>query len=493
LLSKNKFTHFYQVNVVESGYIIICTTPNIIFILKANPLETPETGIIFTPIDFFTAFFGFLVFTGIAYVYQTICFIDKPYLKKVFVLSLSLRLISALLSTLISQYYYGYGDTFSYHYCSSQIYDAFFTKTDIGLELLFGNIDTYSVEASKYANWWFFDNPSTALPSKIAALFGILSFNSYILKSFFFSTLSFIGCWQIFIIFYKRYPSLYKKIALTTLFMPSVVFWGSGLLKDPLCIFGLGILFYSTIEFYKRESLFFNITCISVGIYILYYLKLYILIAYLVGMFFYFISNLNKKTTSKIIKYLLFLSCFAFIIIIVQISKAFLIDTIGDPSLLLEQVEMSQSAQVINSYGGSGYTIETKPDGLINSLKLFFESTIIALYRPFIFEPQKIISLPASLENTAFLIYTLYTFYKVGFLSFFRIILKNELLIFCLSFTLVLAPVVGFASFNFGTLVRYKIPCLPFFLMTLILVNYKYSLVKRTKNTRMLPKNWTGG
>ena len=47
---------------------------------------------------------------------------------------------------------------------------------------------------------------------------------------------------------------------------------------------------------------------------------------------------------------------------------------------------------------------------------------------------------------------------------------REPFLMFCMVFTLVFAFAVGFTSYNFGALVRYKIPCLPTFGLVLAVV-----------------------
>jgi hypothetical protein len=44
---------------------------------------------------------------------------------------------------------------------------------------------------------------------------------------------------------------------------------------------------------------------------------------------------------------------------------------------------------------------------------------------------------------------------------------------FCFVFSLIFAFAVGISSYNFGALSRYKIPCLPFYAIALILIYYK--------------------
>lgn len=41
---------------------------------------------------------------------------------------------------------------------------------------------------------------------------------------------------------------------------------------------------------------------------------------------------------------------------------------------------------------------------------------------------------------------------------------------FCFFFSIVFALFVGSTTLNFGTLVRYKIPCMPFYIIALILI-----------------------
>ncbi len=44
---------------------------------------------------------------------------------------------------------------------------------------------------------------------------------------------------------------------------------------------------------------------------------------------------------------------------------------------------------------------------------------------------------------------------------------------FCFLFSVVFALFIGATTLNFGTLVRYKIPCLPFYIISLYLLNEK--------------------
>jgi len=56
---------------------------------------------------------------------------------------------------------------------------------------------------------------------------------------------------------------------------------------------------------------------------------------------------------------------------------------------------------------------------------------------------------------------------------------------YCFFFSIVFALFVGASTLNFGTLVRYKIPCLPFYAISLFLI---YEKVKERSIRKTLQK-----
>ena len=55
-------------------------------------------------------------------------------------------------------------------------------------------------------------------------------------------------------------------------------------------------------------------------------------------------------------------------------------------------------------------------------------------------------------------------------MRFTKLILTNPEVQFCLIFSLLFAFSVGFTSYNFGSLVRYKIPFMPFYYIALFIL-----------------------
>jgi hypothetical protein len=79
----------------------------------------------------------------------------------------------------------------------------------------------------------------------------------------------------------------------------------------------------------------------------------------------------------------------------------------------------------------------------------------------------------SSLEALLFLFLTINLFYKTGLLKGFRLIISEPVILFCFLFSIIFSIGVGTTSGNFGTLVRYKIPLMPFYLSALYIMQYK--------------------
>ena len=97
-------------------------------------------------------------------------------------------------------------------------------------------------------------------------------------------------------------------------------------------------------------------------------------------------------------------------------------------------------------------------------------------YRPFLWEINSPIVLLAALESSLFLFLTVFLMYKKGVKKFFTLSFSEPRILMCFIFAFVFAVAVGISSANFGALSRYKIPCMPFYLIMIILLYQKTNL-----------------
>lgn len=87
----------------------------------------------------------------------------------------------------------------------------------------------------------------------------------------------------------------------------------------------------------------------------------------------------------------------------------------------------------------------------------------------------------SGLENFILLLLTIFLLFKLKFVRFFQFIFSDPILIFSLLFTVFFMFAVGMASANFGALVRYKIPAMPFFVASMFIILHKYNVYKKER------------
>ncbi|MEQ8530775.1 MAG: hypothetical protein RIB86_02925, partial [Imperialibacter sp.] len=141
--------------------------------------------------------------------------------RKYFIPGLTVKFIGAIALGLVYQFYYNGGDTFNYYYHSKVIWEVFLENPAAGLGLIF-KPDIMSGETAQYIfrMYWYSDSASYLI-CRIAAFFGLFSFNTYTSIALFFAILSFSGLWALFVHLNKKINGYSRMLALAILFFPS--------------------------------------------------------------------------------------------------------------------------------------------------------------------------------------------------------------------------------------------------------------------------------
>ncbi len=284
---------------------------------------------------------------------------------------------------------------------------------------------------------------------------------------------------MLFLTFYKIKPHLNKVIAIATLFIPSVIFWGSGLLKDTLTISCLGIATYFIFKMViDRKFSFLTLVLLVMSLYGLYGIKIYILLIFLPAIILWvFVFNF-ERIQSKVIRILI--APFVFTLALgsgyyatmnaVEDNSKYAFDTLAKTA----QVTAYDIRFWTGRDAGSGYTLGELDGTLTSMIRLSPQAINVSLFRPYLWEVKNPLMLLAALESLFLFVFTVYVVIRSSgnLLQAF----KNPTIIFCLVFSLVFAFAVGVSTFNFGTLMRYKIPLMPFYLLALLfLIDYSNS------------------
>ena len=414
----------------------------------------------------------------IAYRIRNSSLSKKNPLNKYYIPALSIKIFGSLLIGLVYGYYYKSGDTF-YYFNQAQVLNSSFNESAYKwINLLF---HIPSVDDGNYYNYisqmeWYSDPASYTIVS-ITAFLSVFTLNTYLPTAILFAFISFSGIWALFKTFTSLYPHLVRPIAIAILFIPSVFVWGSGIFKDTICLFGLGWLTYGAVRFLvKKDFSFANILITALTFFLVAKVKLYILLGFvpalLMWIFFYYTRGIKNKSQKILVK-------FIFASIIVTGFVFFMIQFANE----LGKYSLENVAKTSKTTGGyiywitgdegSSYNLGNFSPTIGGMLSKFPLAVNVTLFRPYIWETKKIIVLFSALEAILFLFLTLKILFVIGPVKIWKTISADPTIQFCLIFSLIFAFAVGISSYNFGALSRYKIPCLPFFAMALILIYYK--------------------
>ena len=409
-------------------------------------------------------------------VIYVVAYVVRPYVtdsitRKYFLPALTVRIIGALAVGLLYQFYYGGGDTFNFHtHGSRHIWNAFIESPELGMKLIFSNGE-YTGGTYPYASKIiFFRDPSSFFVVRTAALFDLLTFSSYSATAVLFAVISFAGAWFLFLAFYQLKPYLIHWLAVACLFIPSVVFWGSGLLKDTLTFSAVGFITFtlSSLLFKKKISLS-GLLLLVAGVWILFSVKKYILMCFLPAVLIWYYGSRFFSIRSIMLRTLI--APVLLVILLYSGYQAIVLIGEDDPRYAVENIAMTAkiTAYDIGFYtgrdAGSSYSLgelDGTFEGMISKIP---QAINVSLFRPYLWEVRNPLMLISAVESFAILLLTLYILFYAR--SVLHRVITNPLLLFCILFSLTFAFAVGVSTFNFGTLVRYKIPMIPFYIIAL--------------------------
>ena len=388
--------------------------------------------------------------------------------------ALAVKIFGALCLGLIYQFYYNGGDTYNYHtHGSRHVWEAFMDSPLKGMRLLINDGSNYN-DVYRYASKiLFFSDPQSYAIVKIAAVFDLLTFSSYSSTAILFAVVSFVGLWMFFLTFYEQYPSLHRWLAIASFFIPSVFFWGSGLLKDTVTLGCLGVATYQVYRIFAKKNFGIrHVLLLAISLYGMYSIKIYIILTFLPAVIVWvFLLNLDaiRSPVLKIMLAPFMISC-AIVLGYFAMVKA------GEDSAKYSLQNVAMTAKItaydIGFYtgrdAGSAYSLG-ELDGTFGSMiRLAPQAINVSLFRPYLWEVKNPLMLLSALESFLLLLLCVYIIVKKNVRLFAAI--NNPNILFALIFSVSFAFAVGVSTFNFGTLVRYKIPLLPFFLVALILI-----------------------
>lgn len=387
---------------------------------------------------------------------------------KYFKIGLILKIVGCVTYAIYHEYVYRGGDTFSYFAHAHKIGDYLLTDFDRFKQLTF-----YPIENSldvRLDDIWLDDimifSESNTFQVRVAAFLQIFTFGTYLPCSLLFSLISYVAIWKCFKTFCRIYPGKEKYLAIPFLFIPTVIFWGSGLGKDCVCLTSIcGLTTAAYYCFIFKERIVKNFIAVVLFTSILFIVKAYIAMAFLPPLIFALGLSRLKGIKNPIVKFI----AFPVIIGIIALSTVVLLKFAAESfsrffgENLAEKIV--ESKEHMKASAGSIYDLGIKPEnitGLGDLVPFFPKAVITTLYRPWLWESKNPAMLLSSLEGLFFLSLTIYILIKGKIVKPIRIILSDPILLSSFIYVILFSGLIALSTGNFGTLVRYKLPCMPF-------------------------------
>jgi|GEM_PF-257753 len=401
-------------------------------------------------------------------------------LKRLFLQAFYFKMAFALLYTVVNSYYYRGGDSEMYYHCTQFLHKAVMDDTDNFWKIMLTKkmhvktelVNYFIYTNSQYPVFEAMQDTGNFTTPKLALLPALVFNKSYLAIAMIFSFFALGGSMRLFKFFYHFYPQYYREIALATLFLPSVVFWSSGLLKDTICYGSVGYLVYAIFQlFIRRRKIVTSIIWALVSVLLLFYIKVYILMAVTPAIVIWLFREVNKVIENKTLRNIMAGLTFVISIVVAIIMlnyvtsdesmRAFRLDAIMASS----EANRAQYEQFGEKLEGSYFSIQTE-----NPVLLILNGITATLFRPFLWEANSVTALLSSLEALFFLYLTLGYMFKKGLKPFFKNILNQPILLMCFVFSIIFAAAIGSTALNFGSLSRYKIPAMPFYLIMVLVL-----------------------
>lgn len=380
------------------------------------------------------------------------------------------HVVAAFAQVLITRYYYGGGDMLAYHSVGTQLAEwmtvDFFENSYEVLRFLLHQTDVsfpfYVLGGGESTGSMFAVSGflSLFLGGSIYAICLAVSFFAYCGQ-----LALYLGLRDMFLARYR------KRLLVAALLIPTVVYWSGGLLKETFAIGGFGLLFLGVQRFIYGNFGSKHALIVGFGGAVVALFKAYVLFPFFLaaGVWFYWERSLKQNGRVAVLSKPLYMVagiCIAVAAIMVlgELFPRYSPGKIGE-----ELVEVQHNQLQVQ--GGSNIDVPTPAErGFAAQLSLVPWALTAVLLRPFIFEAHNVVALVNSLETTIILMLIVWILIARGPRTVYRTIAGSPGAVFCVVFVLLFGTAVGLAAPNLGTLSRYRIPMMPFYVGLLVLL-----------------------
>lgn len=411
---------------------------------------------------------------------------QNPTYKKYFISGLVIKMVGGLAYALVYTYYYTYGgDTSGYWRFGSQVARVMFDFPQYWWGVFTRDFNSsHSFVVGMLQSMSFARSMTEFRMVQITSLLAPFGLMNFYATTVLLAGITYTGVWRLFLLFREKYPGAEKGLAFSVLFVPSVVFWGSGLMKDTVVFSCVGLLVYAINKIFTRNKGWSlgNFTVLALAVFLIFSIKAYILFSLVPGLAMWRSFQFKERIRNRFIRSMALPALLA----AAFIGSIYAIEFLGryNPLYTLENfIAGAESMQnwhyqeghnTSEQYGrGSSYTLGVYEPTPIGVLKKFPAAVNVTFFRPYPWEVNTVMQLLSAIESQLLLLFTVAVIWKAGLRRTLRFVNQDPFLLLMFSFSIIFAFGVGFSAYNFGALARYKVPAIPFFLGALMVVRHK--------------------
>jgi hypothetical protein len=398
----------------------------------------------------------------------------KKLSQKILIAALVIKVVGTIVFCFYHQNIYQAGDTLHYHHDASLIGERILLNPSAAINSTFldESLNSFSdpyFESGKYSYIGTKGYSSISLV-RLTVFFELFSFRNFYACSILMSFFAFTGIWKIYELICLYFPN-YKSSLSIILFIPSIIFWTGGILKDTIVLGSICWIVYSVFIIFKtKEYWHMNIFISLICLWLILLLKPYVLVILIPLILFSILLEFKKQIKDRMTSLLLTPILVGLVLstgLLVMSSIQNELGAYGEYENLIERSELIRK--------GFDGTVQSGAVSIKNvqSNSLFGLVSVIGsvLFRPFIWESWSLISLFSSFENSIFLMVTIFSIISILFFpKSLKAVFKNPFLIFCILFSLTFTIALGLSVSNFGALMRFKTAFILFYVIPLIVV-----------------------
>lgn len=374
--------------------------------------------------------------------------VPENKMDKLFWPALIIKLSAGIGLGFLYQHYYTTGDTWSFFYEGKKAADAIIEDP--------GNLFFYFWnEGTNY-------RPRTHFLVKWVSVFNLIDGNNYWITSLYFSFLSFVSSWILYKTVAKHFVGSRMEAGLAFLFVPSIVFWGSGIIKESLAMAALNILSAYFIAWYFSKTISrMGIITLLLSFWVLWNLKYYwaaVWLAVVLPLITVQILKAKVRWVSEHPK-----MSWSIMLLMALLMVSIIHPNFYYNRLLLVIFENHNAYLALSSPSDAINFYELQPTVfslLINSPW----ALISGIFRPFFLEAGNLLQVCASLEN---LILMLLSGMALN-MARRQLFLFNELHLALIAYIILLSVFLSLSTPNFGSLSRFKVGFTPFLWFVLL-------------------------